>query len=80
MPYAFRGAAVLPHLVDARELATHQRKPDFLDALPGFFRTDAVSRLRMQLVKERLAQLPTLTECSRPRSFTDRSGFRSCGR
>ena len=44
----------------ARELAIHLRNPDFVDALPGFFRTDEVSLARMLLVKERLAQLAGL--------------------
>lgn len=44
----------------ARELTIHLRNPDFVDALPGFFRTDEVSRVRALLVKERLAQLAGL--------------------
>ncbi|MFZ4779777.1 MAG: hypothetical protein ACOYM3_30840 [Terrimicrobiaceae bacterium] len=43
-----------------RELAIHLRNPEFVDALPGFFRTDEVSLARMLLVKERLAQLADL--------------------
>jgi hypothetical protein len=44
----------------ARELAIHLRNPDFVDALPGFFRTDEVSLARMLLVNERMAQLARL--------------------
>ena len=44
----------------ARELVIRLRNPDFVDALPGFFRTDEVSLARMLLVKERLAQLAGL--------------------
>ena len=44
----------------ARELATHLENPDFVDALPGFSRTDEVSRARMLLVNERMAQLAEL--------------------
>lgn len=43
-----------------RELANHLENPDFVDALPGFFRTDEVSRARMLLVNERMAQLARL--------------------
>ena len=39
------------------ELAAHLGNADFLDALPGYFRSDKVSQQRMLLVRDRLTRL-----------------------